>query len=368
VKAPATVNVERSGTAQAGRQRRPFLPEEDRFRIIERIAGRLAEMPLPRWREEAGHGERKAYARHDFASYRAQLLRANWSELEMNFRSVFIHYGKQPWFDAQSAEEAIDILEHARVSLESASPNVDVIDDDLGRARRLLVWLIPEDWLAIQIQAVVARMAASDDTQARRFAMTADGEDRRYELDDAIGVLNEASSAWAINSGLQNRRLKNFRDAAVAGLIVEIALAPLLVSRTSLAGWGLMPMGSAEILAWLSTAGIAIVGSMGALLSAFLQLRDKPVMYRDYQVRGIEVQARAAVGAMIAVLSYFLLSFDVMPGMSATSPGTYLLVAFVAGFSERFFLGLISIDKIGSERPPTPMTPSGPPPKPTTTK
>ena len=362
--ASATADSEPSPSARAGRQHRPFLPGEDRDDIIQRVADRLKEMPLPKWREEAGHGERKEYTRQEFPSYRAQQLRTNWSELEMNLRSAFTHHGDEPTFDARSAEEAVDILEHARVALESASPNVDVIDDDLGRARRLLVWLVPDDWLDIQIQAVVALLARSDDRQARRFKMKAEGQDRRYELDDAIGVLNEISSALAVNSGLQYRRLKKFRNAAIAGFLIEIFLAPWFVSRTSLNGWGLTPMGSLELLALLTAAGIAAVGAMGALLSGFLQMRDKPVMYPDYQVRDIEVAARAAVGAMIAVLSYFLLSFNVMPGMSATSPGTYLLVAFIAGFSERLFLGLLSIDKVGSERPPTPMTPSGPPPKP----
>jgi hypothetical protein len=363
--ASATADSEPPPSTPAGRQHRPFLPGEDRAEVIRRVARRLEELPLPKWRQEACHGERKEYARHDFRSHRAQMLRANWSELEMNLRSVFTHYGDQiTWFDAQSAEEAIDILEHTRTALECASPNVDVIDDDLGRARRLLVWLVPDQWLDVQIQAVEALLKESDDPKAKRFSMVARGDDRRYELDDAIGVLNETSSAWATNSSLQHRRLAMFRNAAIVGLVIEIVLAPLLVSRTSLNGWGITPMGGPVVLAWLAAIGIAVIGAMGALLSAFLQMRDKPVMYRDDQVRGIEVWARVSVGAMIAVLSYFLLSFNVMPGMSATSPGTYLLVAFIAGFSERFFLGLLSIDKVGSERPPTSMTPSGPPPKP----
>jgi hypothetical protein len=121
-------------------------------------------------------------------------------------------------------------------------------------------------------------------------------------------------------------------------------------------------MGNMVGLAYLTTLGIAVIGAAGALLSAFLQRRDKPVGLRDYQVRETEAWGRAAVGAMIAVLAYFLLSFNVMPGLSATSPGTYLLVAFIAGFSERYFVGLLSVDKVSSDRPPTPMTLSGPPP------
>jgi hypothetical protein len=365
--APGTADAERPPSARAGGHSRPFLPGEARSEIIKRVARRLEEMPVPTWRQEAGHGERKQYAPHDFDSYRAQMLRANWSEIEMNLRSVFTHYGDEvTWFDARSAEEAIDILEHARSALECASPNVDVVDDDLGRARRLLVWLIPGPWLDVQIQAVGALLDRSEDPQAKAFKFVATGDDRRYELDDAIGVLNQSSSAWAINSSLQRRRLRMFMIAASAGLVIEIALAPLLVSRTSLIGWGLMPIGGPVVLAWLAAIGIATIGAMGALLSAFLRMRDKPVMYRDYQVSGIEIWSRVSVGAMIAVLSFFLLSFNVMPGMSASSPGTYLLVAFIAGFSERFFLGLLSIDGVGSERPPTTMTPSGPPPKPKT--
>jgi hypothetical protein len=327
-----------------------------------RIAKRLDGMgPPPAWRAEAASGPGSIYRLKDFQTYQAYRLRSDWSELDMNLRSVFTHYADQPWFDLQSAEEAVEILAQTRASLEAAHPNAELIDDDLGRARRLLVWLVPPEWVDSQAVAVDKRLRASSNPMASEVTIDATGPRLRFQLDAGIGVLNDIAAAWTIDNALQKRRLEAFRNAAVIALFVAILLAPILVNRGSLAAWGLTPMGSLDVLAALTAIGIAAVGAMGALLSAFLQLRDKPVTYADYQVRGIEVAVRAAVGSTLAVITYYLLSFNVMPGMSVANPGTYLLVAFAAGFSERYVLGLLRLDQSSSARPPGTMTPSATP-------
>ena len=315
-------------------------------------------MPLPRWRDEPASGRKSIYRLKDFQTYQAFRLRSDWSELEMNLRSVFTHFADQAWFDLQSAEEAVEIIDHTRTALETAHPNAELVDDDLGRARRLLVWLVPPVSLEAQAVSIKSRLEASGNTRASEVVIDAHGEELRFQLEAAIDVLNDIASAWTIDNALQQRRLEAFRNAAVIALVVAILLAPILVNRASLAAWALTPLDSLDVLAWLTTIGVAAVGAMAALLSDFHQLRDKPVTYADYQVRGIEVAVRAAVGSTVAVVAYYLLSFNVMPGMSVASPGTYLLVAFAAGFSERYVLGLLKLDSSSSSRPPSSMTPS----------
>ncbi len=151
------------------------------------------------------------------------------------------------------------------------------------------------------------------------------------------------------------------------GLLTILALflfAPVLVDGASLAAWsgGSMDGMATWAIAWITTAAIGLVGSTGAALSGLLKARDKPVTSMDYQVRGLEVVLRMVVGTVVAMVLYFLLSWQVLPAMAVSNPGTYLLVAFLAGFSERYFLGLLGLEKQGSTASPTPMTPIAPPP------
>ncbi len=339
-------------------------PGDARLDVMARIAGRLDKMPLPKWRAEEASGPDSIYRLTDFRTYQAFQLRSDWSELEMNLRSVFTHYGDQVWFDLHSADESIEILEHTRVSLETEDPNVEIVDDDLGRARRLLIWLVPSIWLQAQATEVNDRLKASASPLASDVKIDGEGDDLRFQLDTGIGILNDISAAWSIDNALQKRRLEKFRNAAIASMVVAVFLATILVSRASLTAWAITPPGGDAVLAVLTAVGIAAIGTLGALLSAFLQLRDKPVTYADYQIRGIEIAVRAAVGSTVAVVAYYLLSWNVMPGMNVANPGTYLLVAFGAGFSERWIIGVLRLDSSGSSRPPSSMTPSAAPTSP----
>jgi len=337
---------------------------EARSERIEQISRCLDAIPTPKWLEPESSGNKSIYRLAGFRSFQAFQLRSDWLDLVMNLRSVLGHHAERDEFDLQRADEAVSILDRTRKSLEYEKPNAELIDDELGQVRRLLMWLVPDEWLDAQVISVNRRLEASNDPAAKVALIKGVVADRRYALDNATGVLNRIAATWMIDSSLQKRRFQWFRNIALIGLLVLVILGPILISGDGLASWGLGPVGS-PLVAWFTAIGIAAIGAMGAFLSAFLQLRDRPVTYADYQVRGDEVAVRAAVGATLAVVTYFLLSFNVIPGIRVASPGTYLLIAFGAGFSERYVLGLLKLDSSSSARPPTPVTPKVGPASPT---
>lgn len=51
---------------------------------------------------------------------------------------------------------------------------------------------------------------------------------------------------------------------------------------------------------------------------------------------------RPAVGAVAAVVVYLLIAAGVVNGLDVTNPGVYVVAAFAAGFSERYFLRLVN--------------------------
>lgn len=351
---------------------------EPRAELRERLRKRLADRPLPAWRGPCSdrtkarfefRGRRlrvkKVFGLRGYATYRAHELRTEYSLIEMNLQSLFGHYAERPTFDLLSVDQAISILDASRAELERDEPNVDTVDRDLGRARRLMIWLYPAEWLDAQTASIHARLASFDDPEARAFKVDATDPDKlQFQLDEAIGMTDRLMSARAINNGLQLRRLEMVRNLGLLALLALWAFAPVLVDGASLSAWGGGSMDGMATwaIAWITTAAIALVGATGAALSGLLQARDRPVTSMDYQVRGIEVVLRMVVGAVVAIVLYFLLSWQVLPAMAVSSPGTYLLIAFLAGFSERYFLGLLGLEKQGSTGSPTPMTPIAPPP------
>ena len=288
------------------------------------------------------------YGLYGYRSYRAYRLRSDYSEIEMDLRSVYEHFAHMPWFDHQRAAQVVSILDSSLDGLELSDPNLDVVNDDLGRARRLMVWVSPPEWIEGLSDEIQGRLRRSGAPEAKGFKL--DGTDpdaRRFRLDEAIGILDEVKTVRAINNGLQVRRLELIRNVGYAAVLLLILFAPVLVSSSSLTFWNLSELRLGPLFApWLTTVGVGLVGAIGALLSGLLQVRSSPVTYTDYEVRGIEIALRILVGTAISVTLYYLLSWQVVSVVNVTSAGTFLFVAFVSGFSERYFLRLLGIDSV----------------------
>jgi hypothetical protein len=56
------------------------------------------------------------------------------------------------------------------------------------------------------------------------------------------------------------------------------------------------------------------------------------------------------IGGLVALILYVLLSWQVLPGIIIETAGSYFIVAFLSGFSERYFLRLLDI-KADTVRP-----------------
>ena len=348
------------------------------------LAERILNRPLPAWRDARVDRRRwtvslrnktilsrqSVYGLHGYRTYRAFQLRSVYSEVEMHLRSVYEHFAEKPWFDTDSAAEVVAILDSTLRELEQPDPNVAVVDDDLGRARRLLVWVSPPEWVESQTKDIAAQLQRSRVAEAKRFALdAANPETRRFRLDEAIGILDRLETAQSINRNLQVRRLERIRNVGMVAVLLLIGFAPILVSGSIQALWERPDPGeSVQVTAWLTTVGIGLLGAVGALLSGLLQVRSSPVTFADYEVRGIEVALRVLVGSVVAVTVYYLLSWGAVP-LNVTSAGTFLLVAFMSGFSERFFLKLLGLDAaaqadkehvetVATSRPPMPMAPT----------
>jgi hypothetical protein len=87
-----------------------------------------------------------------------------------------------------------------------------------------------------------------------------------------------------------------------------------------------------------------LMGAIGGFLSGLLQARSTQVTLAEYLENMLKLQLRPLVGALVALILYVLLSWQVLPGISMESAGSYFIIAFLSGFSERYFLRLLDIE------------------------
>jgi hypothetical protein len=92
-----------------------------------------------------------------------------------------------------------------------------------------------------------------------------------------------------------------------------------------------------------------LFGALGAFLSGLLQVRNARVTLAQYQQSMLRLQLRLLVGSLVAVLLYTLVAWKVVPGISIDAQGMYLLLAFLSGFSERYFLKLLDLRAEGTD-------------------
>ena len=99
--------------------------------------------------------------------------------------------------------------------------------------------------------------------------------------------------------------------------------------------------------------GLSVVGAVGGVVSGMFKVRDSRATMLDYRTSMKRLALKPIVGAVAALVVYLFLSAQVISGVEVTSAGTYVVLAFVAGFSERYFLSVLNAqtEALGQPRP-----------------
>jgi uncharacterized RDD family membrane protein YckC len=170
-------------------------------------------------------------------------------------------------------------------------------------------------------------------------------------LDEAVGDINRRTLNEQLSNGLQIRRLKNLRPWAVVVLAVAILAFPLAAaSPSTFKDWPVPQFVPSPLMQSLLFAlSVAFLGAAGGFISGLLQAHSSCVTLLEYQETMLKLQLKPLVGSLVAVIACILLSWQVLPGINILNTGTYFLIAFLCGFSERYFLNMI--DPKGTEAP-----------------
>ena len=261
--------------------------------------------------------------------------------------------------DDAAIEHAILCAEHldaARTELERRIPKLAVCANLLALADRELVSLYAPEILEYRIDSVrdnLQRMKPAPEGLIKRLERISrdksetDDHDElcRAALKDGLTYIHGADERALIEDDLQVGRLKSvivFVLAAWALLIAGISL----VTTTQVADggerfWPIWQSGTQWVDLTAGAVGLSIAGAVGGAISGMFRVRDSRADLSEYRTSMLKLYLRPLVGAVAAVTLYLFLSANVVSGVEVTNAGVYVVAAFMAGFSERYFLRVL---------------------------
>jgi hypothetical protein len=256
------------------------------------------------------------------------------------------------------AERCADYLREAKRQLESRRANFFVCSSLLFLAEVTLVWLYPKEILELRCQAALARLKTLEPRAAYLEQALIDSrleEDERSlrsALEDAMSHLQQFEQDAAIGDDLQVTRLRMLILYVATALILLLLAVPYItidLRNSVIAGWPVVTFPNAQLTQLVSAAAVGVIGAVGGIFSGLLATRDTSTTLLDYRASMLKLGLKPLVGAVAALTLYLLLSWQVLTGVQVTSGGTFLLVGFLAGFSERYFLRLLRAEEAQQE-------------------
>ncbi len=298
-----------------------------------------------------------------FQGYYLNNLRARYLRLEGDFRTAFNNFYGTKYMDLVTSRRIIGFLQTAREALENDDCDVNDVITMLDLTDQYMVWIYPPHYAKAQAYGLAAELKGQDNPQSNawgeylRCQIELPNQDLgglRAALDKTKEAINEAKQAAMISTGLQIERLNIVRKWSLIVLGVSLAFLPMVINFDS-ALWEktilykFMP----EFRPWVVSFAVAIFGAGGAFFSSLRNVQTTRSVLSDFQENLKSNQLKIYIGALAALILFAFMSWQIIPGIDVKNAGTFIFLAFVAGFSERFFLNLLNINE-GSDIAPRP--------------
>jgi hypothetical protein len=204
-------------------------------------------------------------------------------------------------------------------------------------------------------------------------------EDFRPIFEQVIWVCNQKNLEDMINIGLQIERLKYYVHRGIILLIILFLAFPLICNLAIFNTWSsqgnyttiysvvdahftgtkfsnngnwtmdnlaMVHLGDLFLLlfAYLAAIEFGIIGAIAGYLSGLIQTRKSRTNLAFYEESVLLSRIRLLFGAFMGMISCAFLSWNLLSGIDITSPGPFVLTAFLSGFSERYLLNLLKIE------------------------
>jgi len=313
-----------------------------------------------RFKDPRAVSSRRAYGRGIYQASQVNVLLARYVRIRGDMLMAWPEV-KQNGTDSQreAAIVCADLLKEARTELESRTITLTVVAHLLSLADRALVSLYSDDVMRYRLQTLRNRLTQLDPIpkeQLRNVGAAARGlknhkrEQVESAVKDVLSYLGEQDERALIEADLQVSRLNRALIYVTVGWVLLLAIVPFVSSLQRGARgdiiWPIFSFGSTEWVDLLFGAlGLSIVGAVGGIISGMFSVRNSSTTLLEYRTSLKRMALKPMVGAVAALTLYFFLGANVISGIAITSAGTYVVAAFLAGFSERYFLRIL--DKAG---------------------
>ena len=322
-----------------------------------------------------------------YEDYSISQLRSVYMDLEGDLRTLIPEYsGITNEEERKNADEIgnyiINLLNAAKGMLENqklGKRQMLIVSTLLQEIEECLVWITPHALAYAHMDALSLRIAELDSHYRDKYQEMLKGcknflegfmdkyekitrnetENYRARLEEVIRFINTESLKSRINIGLQIERLRTLKFWGWILLFVLIITFPFFSNtyitngnNTNAIAWKDLFQFSAILfknnllVAYTAAISFAVVGGIGGFLSGLLQMRGSKTNLGDYEMSILLFQLRPIFGAFAALILAALLSWGVLSDVIKNeSLGTFILAAFVSGFSERYFLNLLKLDQ-----------------------
>jgi hypothetical protein len=313
-----------------------------------------ASWPQPKWLAQTrGQKPREKSSYRDFY---LNSLRSRYLELEADFRTAYNNFYHSKYMDLNTAQIVIGYLQAARKALEGHDGDIYDIVTMLNLADQGMVGLYPPHVAKARAAGIGAELK-SQGSPWGDFLLTEVADPNqtlgglRAAIEKTKNALNEASQSALISTGLQIERLRTAWMWSLIVLGIALCFLPMIVNYDD-TFWGkttaISKVSNEFFRPWFVAGCMAIFGMGGAFFSSLMQVRSSKSSLSDFQEKQKDSQLKLAVGSIAALIMFVFLSWQIIPGVELKNAGSFLFLAFVAGFSERYFLRILNIEDEGA--------------------
>lgn len=263
------------------------------------------------------------------------------------------------------ARRGTEYLVLARQEILNRRSPIYVCSSLLYLAEINLAWLYP-DWM-LRLRAAEAinrlrKLSRADDSASwllnnlRDSRIISQPDRLRAALADAFEYFSQQDAKILMADDLQVTRLRSLLWYVGTALVLLVVTVPYVTTSLgqSIPGWPVIHLGQLWLTQVVSALAVAAIGAVGGIFSGLISTRDSSTTLDEYRSSMLKLALKPLVGAVASLTLYLLLSWQILTGVKVTNGGTFLLVGFLAGFSERYFLKLLhaSPDDSGKQKTP----------------
>jgi len=302
----------------------------------------------------------------DYNSFLEYNLRTRYMDLEGDFRVLFNNYYNTRDFDIVTAERIVCLLQTSRKALEVREVNLLTTANCLDIIDRYMIWLCPLHIVQKKVEVLAGKLMEARPVYAALLTSTLQSCVNKPDLgalrsiyDEITGEINRETIKIHINYGLQIERLQLLRACSIVALVTTILISPQLLNYAnptiltykeatvaSMTGYVQLAY---FLKGWMFIGVLAVFGTLGGFISGLLQIKSSTTNLQRYKESMLIFQLKPLVGGITAALLAIFISWDLLPGVKIEGVGSFIIIAFLTGFSERYFIKLLNIKQQSNE-------------------